>query len=117
VVGSNEVIRNLAGAAYVIHGDGNLHEGGPFHENWPLSFFSLSLLPLVGEGQVSAAAIADTDGDGVREIAMVGTGSPVFPLIPAEQPPQAPGTDPHWFLMDSAHYGRLSTSFDSPMFN
>ncbi len=117
VVGSNEVIRDLAGAAYVIHGDGNLHEGGALHANWPVNFFSLSLLPLVGEGVVSSAAIADTDGDGIREIAMVGTGSSVFPLMPAEQPPQAPGTDPQWHLMDSAHFGRLATSVDAPIFN
>lgn len=117
VVGSNEVIRNLAGAAYVIHGDGNLHAGGPLHVNWPVTFFSLSLLPLVGEGIVSAAALADSNGDGVREIAMVGTGSSVFPLMPAAQPPQAPGTDPQWTLMDSAHFGRLATSTDAPIFN
>ncbi|MBI2894462.1 MAG: VCBS repeat-containing protein [Deltaproteobacteria bacterium] len=117
VVGSNEVIRGMAGAAYVVHGDGNLHEGGPYHENWPVNFFSMDLLPLVGEGSVSPAAIADTDGDGVREIAMVGTGSSVFPLMPAAQPPQEPGRDPRWRLMNSAIYGRLSNSVDAPIFN
>ena len=74
-VGSNQTgDMRMLGAAHVIHGDGTLHEGGAWLAGWPVTMFSIDVLPFVGEGIVSSPAMADLDGDGVAEVAFAGTG-------------------------------------------
>ena len=85
---SSEGLRgdNNLGAVYVIYGDGNNHAGGPFHPNWPIPYLSFNFFPLIGEGVSSSPAIADMDGDGRDELALVGTGSAVITLARGVQP-------------------------------
>lgn len=70
VVGTNERDSDI-GRSYAIHGDGNLHDGGPFLPGWPVRFNSpaIMLLPYVGEGTPTSPVLADIDGDGYLEVA------------------------------------------------
>ena len=70
VVGTNEIYHEASGRIYAIHGDGNLHAGGPFHDGWPVKTISfyLEVLPYVGAGTPGSPALADMDDDGTLEI-------------------------------------------------
>ncbi len=93
---SSEGLRgdNNLGAVYVIYGDGNNHAGGPFHPNWPIPYLSFNFFPLIGEGVSSSPAIADMDGDGRDELALVGTGSAIITLARGVQPAHAARPSP-----------------------
>ena len=80
-------------AAYLVHGDGNLHPGGAYHTNWPVPVPSAHILPLVGEGYSSAPPIADVDHDGRDEMIFSGVGTLVPPVVIGAQPPRAPSPE------------------------
>lgn len=79
VVGTNEVYRQPAplggalaglglggsGRVYAVHGDGNLHPGGPFLPGWPARPPSVlpRALPLVGSGVPMSPSIASVAGE------------------------------------------------------
>ncbi len=120
LVGSNEELRGgQAGAAFLVYADGNDHLGGwPFHPNWPVVQTSLDLLPMVGEGLVSAGAAIDHDHDGDWEAVMVGTASPLISLISGTQDNPPYGAPTYEFEFDSTNYGSLSNAaFEPPLFN
>jgi len=63
--------------AYALHADGNDHEGGAYHEGWPIyarGAYNGDLLPYVGEGAPSCPALGDVDGDGALELAFFSIG-------------------------------------------
>lgn len=94
VVSNEKLAHNEGfGAAYLVHGDGNLHPGGPYHTNWPVPVPSAHILPLVGEGYSSAPPIADVDHDGRDEMIFSGVGTLVPPVVIGAQPPHAPSPD------------------------
>ena len=70
VVGTNEIYGEITGRIYAIHGDGNLHDGGPFHEGWPIKTLCgyAEVLPFVGSGTPGSPALADLDDDGTLEV-------------------------------------------------
>ena len=82
VVGTNEVYDDVESRYYIIHWDGNEHQGGPFEQldpeepAGPGRNFSLlgEVLPVVGRGIPSAASLADIDFDGYIEFAVEGIG-------------------------------------------
>jgi len=80
VVGTNEIYAAFMGRVYAIHGDGNLHPGGPFHEGWPLVTLCpyIHVLPFVGAGTPGSPALADLDGDGTLEIFISSVVGPSF---------------------------------------
>jgi MYXO-CTERM domain-containing protein len=122
IVGSNEKgFDSNTGALHLLHGDGNLHEGGPEHDNWPITISSLDLLPLVGEGVPSAAALADVTDDGRPDIALTGTASPMF-MVEGVQPPREPGElVERLFSISTSGRGSLSSeeliNSDRPLLN
>jgi hypothetical protein len=84
VTGTNETF-GAKGAenesrAYVLHGDGSLHEGGAFHEGWPIALYGLqdNVLPVVGRGTPNNPILADLDYDGTLEIAVEAISSSGF---------------------------------------
>ena len=96
VVGSNDSDReNPANSwLFAVHADGNLHAGGGlFRGNtagptafppWPAAVFKLpvdELLPVIGRGHPTTAAVADVNGDGRDEVLTGGLGTypSVFP--------------------------------------
>ncbi|MCC7541240.1 MAG: VCBS repeat-containing protein [Deltaproteobacteria bacterium] len=107
------------GSAFLVHGDGNNHAGGPFHRNWPVRMSSFNLLPLVGEGITSPPAMARIGGR--NAVAFAGTGNPTVQIMPAEQPTRAPGEEPERLVtLDSNARGRLTNvreAYDRPLFN
>jgi MYXO-CTERM domain-containing protein len=111
---SSEGLRgdNNLGAIYVIYGDGNNHAGGPFHPNWPIPYLSFNFFPLIGEGVSSSPAIADLDGDGRDELALVGTGSAVITLARGVQPAHVARPSPqslaHATAINTSMRGRLT---------
>ncbi len=114
VVVSNEKLngdRNV-GAAYIVWNDGNNHPGGPYFPNWPVSYGSFDLFPLVGEGLSSSPAIADTDGDGRDELALTGSGNATVLIARGVQPAHvarpAPTDLAHIAVMASNDRGALS---------
>lgn len=120
-VGSNEYgDDSTTGAIHLLHGDGNLHAGGPRHDNWPIVLTSVDILPFVGRGTPTAVVMADTDGDGVSEMAITGTASQIF-IVPGEQPPRGPGErELRRATLDSADRGPLSNitdPIDKPVLN
>ncbi|MEM9070459.1 MAG: S8 family serine peptidase [Myxococcota bacterium] len=120
-VGSNEYGDDSgSGAIHLIHGDGNLHEGGAAHENWPVQVVSLELLPLVGRGTTSNVAMADADGDGVSELAITGTASQIF-IVPGVQPARGEGErELRYSTLNSGARGLLSNisdPIDRPLLN
>jgi hypothetical protein len=90
VVGTNEVYESIESRIYIMHWDGNNHEGGPFE--WadpdadtagPARNFALvgEVLPVVGQGIPTAITLADIDFDGLIEFAAEGVGGqPVMRL-------------------------------------
>ncbi len=86
---SSEKLRgdNNTGAIYIVHGDGNLHAGGPFHPNWPIAMTSFNFFPLVGEGISGAPPIADIDGDGRDELVLTGNALPTIAFARGVQAP------------------------------
>jgi hypothetical protein len=88
-VGSNEEVGagGGAGAAFIVDGRGTNAPGGPFLPNWPIALTSLQIFPLVGEGIVSAPAIADFTNSGKPQVLFTGNGvSPyVYPADPGAQ--------------------------------
>ena len=83
LVGTNEVYADVESRYYIIHWDGNLHDGGPFE--WadadadspgPGRNFGLTgeVIPYVGRGIPTAATLADIDLDGYIEFAIEGIG-------------------------------------------
>ncbi len=120
-VGSNEYgDDSTSGAIHLIHGDGNLHEGGPDHDNWPITITSVDVLPFVGRGTPTAIVMADTDGDDIPEMAITGTASQIF-IVPGVQPPRGPGErEVRLATLDSADRGPLSNitdPIDKPVLN
>ena len=83
VLGTNGV-RDGQGAAYAIHGNGNLHAGGPFLKGWdPVEVGLLrdTLLPTLATGVQMTPALVDVDHDGDMEVVLYGTtGSGIFLL-------------------------------------
>ncbi len=71
VVSTAEIIDFVYAPTYAIHGDGNLHRGGPFLRGWPIKTLGLyaNLLPTIGTGSTSHPVLADIDGDGRLEVA------------------------------------------------
>jgi hypothetical protein len=120
-VGSNEAYGSgYDGRFYLVHGDGNLHDGGPFHDNWPIPVWSAQLFggAHIARGVPTAAALADVDGDGTVDIATFGNGSPSLWIFSGQQPRTRapPGS---WTRSPSARSptrasGRRSTSSPTP---
>ncbi len=112
---SSEGLRgdNNLGAVYVIYGDGNNHAGGPFHPNWPIPYLSFNFFPLIGEGVSSSPAIADLDGDGRDELALVGTGNGVVTMARGVQPPHVARPAPQTLAQGVA----LRTAMRGPLTN
>ena len=112
-IGSNEKGDDSnSGAIHLFHGDGNLHEGGAEHPNWPINLTSLDLLPLVGEGTPSAVAMADANDDGRVDLAITASASRIF-IVDGIQPARGPGEEAERILLiDSADRGPLSNVVD-----
>lgn len=97
------------GRGYLLHGDGNKHEGGPYHKGWPVSINGImaNVLPLVGEGVPSNPIIADLDYDGKLEINIDTIGSRGYIF-------RADGSI--FMKMDNINFGENSNSKDSPAY-
>ena len=102
------------GSVYVIHGDGNLHAGGPYHANWPIAVTSFDFFPLVGTGLSASPAIADVDNDGRDDLSLTGTGLPTMIIAHGEQPPHGPRPETlslaRVSVLESARRGPLSNT-------
>lgn len=114
-VGSNQKLGKSGGLGgfYLIDGLGNGAAGGkPYVDGWPQAVTSLKLLPLVGEGLVSAGMMADVDGDGTPEVIFHGTASQpvVYPLHP-QQAGIPGGAIPNPVITLDPFFGRL---YESP---
>ncbi len=78
VIGTNEVPQGAAGLLYIV--DATKAEVWP---GWPIErdgLINQQVLPVIGEGHPSSAALADLDGDGTLEIfanPMLGTFGPI----------------------------------------
>jgi hypothetical protein len=70
---------DVRGRVYVVHADGNLHEGGPFRAGWPAPVMLLApgVLPTIGTGAPGSPALADLDGSGRLSVAIFGVAGPV----------------------------------------
>lgn len=120
-VGSNEEGDDSnTGAVHLVHGDGNMHPGGPEHAGWPIVIDSFHLLPLVGEGVTSPLSMADVNRDGRPDIAMAGAAGRIT-IVDAMQPPRMPGDSAEAIvILDSSYRGPLSNitdGIDKPMLN
>jgi MYXO-CTERM domain-containing protein len=105
---------------HLIHGDGNLHEGGPAHDNWPISITSVNFFPFVAEGVASPVVMADVNDDGRPDIAAAGTAGQTF-IWDGIQPERPSGFDAdHILILDANSRGPLSNvagSSDRPLLN
>jgi hypothetical protein len=93
--GSNEEVGagGGAGLTFLVDGRGMNAPGGPFLPNWPLTLASFQLFPLVGEGIVSAPAIADFTGSNHPQLLWTGNGiSPT--VVPADPGTEGNGYEP-----------------------
>ncbi len=74
VLGTNESINTSYSPLYVLHHDGNDHDGGPYLDPFPITMpgFYSETLPWVGEGSPASPALSDLDGDGDLEICSSG---------------------------------------------
>ncbi|MFK8003445.1 MAG: S8 family serine peptidase [Polyangiales bacterium] len=120
-VGSNEYGSSPnSGAIHLLHGDGNLHDGGPEHDNWPIKIVSLELFPMVGRGTTSPIIMADVDGDDMVELGVTGTASRMA-IYDGIQPEREPGESAQpLFVMASGNRGPLTDitdPLDSPLFS
>ena len=120
-VGSNEYGDSAnSGAVHLIHGDGNLHEGGAAHPNWPIKVVSLELFPLVGRGTTSPIIMADITGDDIPELGINGTASRMA-IFSGIQPPRELGEEAAAIVvMASGNRGPLTDitdPLDSPLFS
>ena len=72
--GSNEAFGADKGKnearGYVVHGDGNLHAGGPYLKGFPVTTYGLMsyVLPTVGSGVPGNPVMVDLDFDGKLEV-------------------------------------------------
>ena len=113
VVGSNEVGNDPnSGAVHAIHGDGELHEGGASLTGWPIFQGSANVFPMVGEGVPGSLPLADVNGDGRTDVALVGNVA-VTRIVDGIQEERAAGEDPK-VLVDLApqDHGELSDITD-----
>ena len=113
VTGTNETF-GAGGAenesrAYVIHGDGNLHEGGAFHEGWPIALYGLqdNVLPVVGRGTPGNPILADLDYDGTLEIAVEAISSSGYIY-------NHDGSE--YRIMNNQVYGEFAETDDAPLY-
>jgi hypothetical protein len=113
-VGSNETGSDQrSGAAHLIHGDGNLHAGGPEHDNWPISITSVNFYPTIGEGITSPLTMADVNDDGRPDIMVAGAAGQ-FTIYDAIQPDRPTGfSETPIISLNSANRGPLHTIPDS----
>ncbi|MBZ0272646.1 FG-GAP-like repeat-containing protein [bacterium] len=80
IVAGTTQIDERNGLAYAIHGDGALHDGGPFLPGWPVRIAGVTqeILPFLGYGIAASPSLADFDGDGRVEAAfLAGISMPV----------------------------------------
>jgi hypothetical protein len=120
-VGSNEVGDDSnSGAVHLIHGDGNLHDGGPFHDNWPITISSVAFYPFIGEGITSPVAMADVDGDDKPDLAAAGQAGNIY-IWDGIQPARESGFDGMPILiLDSnsrGHSSDVANPSDRPLLN
>lgn len=123
-VGTNEVLGAESvkneGRGYVLHGDGNLHAGGPFHKNWPVKIYALmaEVLPLVGRGVPGNPALADLDFDGKLEVQFdsIGSAGRFYRHDGTEYTWAIPGSKKKLKTFNNQAFGAKSNTADAPAY-
>lgn len=123
-VGTNEVLGAAAvkneARGYVIHGDGNNHEGGAFLPGWPVKVYGLmaDVLPLVGRGVPGNPALVDIDFDGKLEVNFDSIASAGLMYRHDGTPYTWPitGSKKKLKTLDNKNFGPKSDSTDSPAY-
>jgi len=105
---------------YVIHGDGNLHAGGPFLPGFPVTTYGLMayVLPTVGSGVPGNPSLVDIDFDGKLEVNFdtIGSSGTFFTWEGKTFCRKVEGTAKKKCTFDNQTFGPKSNSKDSPAY-
>jgi MYXO-CTERM domain-containing protein len=122
--GTNEAIgadkaKNEA-RGYVLWGDGNLHEGGPFLPGFPVTTLGIMafVLPTVGSGVPGHPALLDIDYDGKLEINFdtIGSSGTFYTSTGKVFCRTVAGTTKKQCSFDNQNFGAKSNTQDSPAY-